>query len=893
MSLGGSSSSTDDRLLDNLNLISPDSNLTSPRWSDVTNPTEPNYTVSEDSCATLTLNIEFLVYPKPPDRQASCINCSDNSHTIETCQKPCFKCRQPLTTEENHPFDCEDLLKGFIYKRFEIRKRDHYFARENLRYPVYGEDYDKKFYTRLSQLTALNEEKFVLEIVPMRSELSIPRGFGNFGARSIITAYEYLCKKLSVMESFEFKLEEVDFGNYGRMIPGLSEPPMFLSFVPKVEPFEIMTPEKQNFIRKQLYLKNKLYHQGFFGFPVYFCIRDEGQSYGKDSDWPSNIPRKKVSGWRLPITVYKSNPPFNGRSYLIIDRIHKLANTRFRRDICPKLYLSFNHRAEDMKRHLQRLRAIINRPLQYQTFPRNFQELFCNFYAPRQPVFFDSESEVQFEDLEKFNGLIPQQLRLSEEHLHHAVKVYQHELHVILGPAGSGKTLIMCFLAVFNWFHNKKPSLLLTTRRDAADEITLRVVRMANTIMNSPAYRSLRNNNIVWYKLEKDALYEDRPEEIKRYASVESKNFNEVGILIMVHNMIVPSEVLMFDANHIMFDEASSVSTLSFFGLLAVFNERERKNLRNLTMFGDQFQLDCKFSKETFLFHRAEAQCGFNESAMSELLKMGITYTQMTQVSRAPTSLVRLVQPYYDFVLDTSRCSVRRPITIDMTGETNSILGLLEKVPFTSLFINLSARDSSNKHFCEADEIDQHGRARGFAGDRNNSLYGANGKYRNVSLTNLRNALYARKLIQAIMEEKNNHIGAKDIVYLTPYRMQEALFTQECLYHSQKHPSFIHVKARTIDRAISTEALVAVIDLVRTDGTGFISDELGEWPSYDVPKRLLVALTRATRAQIIIGTVTGTGTSAVERLAESHRNSKDLSVVYIDLSEYVNSAEGL
>ncbi|CAD5208443.1 unnamed protein product [Bursaphelenchus xylophilus] len=474
-------------------------------------------------------------------------------------------------------------------------------------------------------------------------------------------------------------------------------------------------------------------------------------------------------------------------------------------------------------------------------------------------------SDVTRDDLGKFNELLPSPYKLFPEQLESAVMAYQFEMNAILGPSGSGKTTIFCFLAIYNWFALRRKTLLLTTRRGAANEITLRIVRMSKFLLELPQFRHLNNERqYIWCKLEKDSLLEHKDPEIRDVCSFDHEHPEQITMLVAVLNFLTSAPVLRFKCDRIVMDEASSVSTLNFYTLLAVQNMEKRHLPQHLTIFGDQFQLSARFSKETFLGDKDEKDFGFDESALVQLLKCKLPCTQMKSTVRSPKALCKIIQPFYDYTISADLTALARPLALrfDPFGGLCDLHRIVHP-KFVSIFINLPAKDANGNHFCAAD------------GRRDSE------PDRRLNLINRRNIHYALCIFDAILE-RNSDISNKDCLYLTPYRVQESEF-----HHRRSKPGATgSIRGQTIDRAVSTEAPFVLLDLVRTSSNGFMNGTPEEWPAYGTAQRLLVALSRATRAQIIIGSVgnsLGTPSNPIEKLAAYHRDSRDSLVGYIDM----------
>ncbi|CAD5208445.1 unnamed protein product [Bursaphelenchus xylophilus] len=822
----------------------------------------------------------------PPDQDRVCDNCRENHRTFECPIKTCFKCRSFIdnwrVSYKIHPKLCDDLVRGFMRPDFEPRKNKFYFENKHQLYQELSPEMMRMFYELLEGLTPANEYGF-----GVRFHEKILRNievFGNFGGRSLVLAHDLLWRKLSATEAFEFELFDlrIEPARVNINIGSSNFRPFDLTFNIRDK------GENKELNSEQSYLRRELNHNGVYGFPIIICIREEStsiQDHEFDADWPDDLPRKKVSMIRLNATAYRCQPPSTSEyCTLTIDPLKDL-RPFLNYGYVPKgkIFLAFNHRANRMREETKKMRDFIDSPNDRETFPKNLKEMVSNFYNPKiedQKIF----SDVKRNDLEKFNDLLPKPYRLMPEQMGHAINAYEYEMHAILGPSGTGKTTIFCFLAIYNWFALRRKTLLLTTRRGAANEITLRIVRMSKFLLELPQFRHLNNERqYIWYKLEKDSAMEPRDPEIEEVCSFSHEVPEQITMLVAIHNFLTADVVLQFKADSVLLDEASSVSTLNFYTHLVMLNEKKRHVPQHMSIFGDQFQLNARFSKEPFLTDGDEMRSGYDESALVQLLKCNLPSTQMKQIVRTPKALCKIIQPFYDFTLHTALCPPDRPLLLDFAGCFNLISDLLkiEKRQFVSLFINLPRTDPQKHHFCDADD---HKCPRRLHHGSSHEVTD-----RRLCLTNRRNVFYASHIFNAILKN-NPDISSEDCLYLTPYRVQESEF-----YHRRTKPGATGaIRGQTVDRAISTDAPFVLLDLVRTGPYGFMNGHAEEWPAYDTAKRLLVSLSRATRAQIIIGSVDlfhvkNLASRPIDRLAKYHLKSRDPLVSLIELGRSSDS----
>ncbi|CAD5208449.1 unnamed protein product [Bursaphelenchus xylophilus] len=815
----------------------------------------------------LSEDVERLRANPLTNRDNGCLNCCQNHQTRQCLEKYCFKCRAKisnwLVAAEIHPILCQDAFKGFMKRRFEAKKTRFYSRDLFQAYQELPPEAMERFYRILSELEPSGDESFGDQF---HEVLRLTLNFGNYGGRSLVVAYRLLWKMLSVTESFEFPLLDLNVEEAHFYVQGENGPfkPFELRFKIKDGPND---PEEGR--NAQRYLRTKLKHNGVYGFPMFVCLRDQVTSvkdHEYDKEWPAHIQRKQVSRTRKKVTVYRCQPPTAaGRCKLIIDNLHML--DRYVGDgVVPEntVFLGFNHHSHRVREETEKLKKFIDHSVDQETFPRNLNSIIRNFFNPRMEIQTDSRLRTR-EDLENFNGLLPSPFKLLPEQMETVIRAIRNEMHAVLGPSGSGKTTIFCFLAIYNWFKLRKRTLLLTTRRGAASEITLRVVRMSKFLLELPQFKNLKNNQkFIYYNMEKDSLMEKRDSEIKDFCSFSYEIPENTTILVTVINSIASEVVHQLKPDFVLLDEASSVSALDFYTLLVILNENRCNLPKNLTIFGDQFQLGARFSKESFLNITDEADFGFDESALVQLLKCKLPYTQMRQIVRSPKALIKLIQPYYDFPLKTDESPPEEPLLLNFDGcyGMQSELSTVPSREFLSLFLNLPPKDVNGRHFCPGDD-----------------RYGKN----KMGLVNQRNIYYATCIFDAIMRQ-NPEVTAENCLYLTPYRVQESEF-----HHRRTKPGATgSIRGQTIDRAVSTEARFVLLDLVRTSSNGFMNGKPEEWPAYDNSQRLLVALSRTTRAQLIIGSVETqkiktNPTNPIEKLAAYHLNSSDPLVSFVDI----------
>ncbi|CAD5233065.1 unnamed protein product [Bursaphelenchus xylophilus] len=130
-----------------------------------------------------------------------------------------------------------------------------------------------------------------------------------------------------------------------------------------------------------------------------------------------------------------------------------------------------------------------------------------------------------------------------------------------------------------------------------------------------------------------------------------------------------------------------------------------------------------------------------------------------------------------------------------------------------------------------------------------------------------------------------NRIRMENCMHLTPYRIQQTAFQRQ----RQEMPwSCTNVESYTFDKSISLEAEFVVVDFVRTRDQGFILNADVEWPCYPDVKRLLVGMSRAKRAQVILASVDDekarrNPTTTLEILAHHHMWNRHRKLLYVNL----------
>ncbi|CAD5205650.1 unnamed protein product [Bursaphelenchus okinawaensis] len=781
-----------------------------------------------------------------------CLNCG-NEHEVAECPYDCFRCRCSFKNFEEHKLECQEAMRGFMNKDFERRKVIFYKQRHHDTYPKYSEKFKREYYKKLATLNPKHVDDIVLSGSYKDTMIKRPQSFGNFSGRAMIQAYEYLWKYENILESFELPLFNVKVVKINLTSNGKSRPVSKLTFTMPTVHHGV-----DDGLRK--YFKEKLLHLGRAGFQILLGKREDADSLTEnrnDGEWPKDLVRPLVSKFREDVNVYWCNGDVSEDEWTFYteELVNIIKNPGPIQD--GSMYIAFSHQCEPIKKQLENVKKFMEEQKSY-LFPRYAASMTTNFY---KPLITDHSTDVVLfkEDLEKFNQLMPVPYCLTDTQMEFAKQCYTKDIHAVLGPSGSGKTTIVCFLAAYNWFHLRRRTLIATARPDAAAEITERLLKIADHLKTEHYPHLIKYH--VMYKISPTDLMNERSKVVDDVTFYKDDAAENAGIVVMQVRFLMPELLKTFPAQHVLIDEASSMRTVDYYSFLVDLNKQARPLLQYMTLFGDQWQLNPRFCRERFMDDEAERKSGFDESALTQLLKCKISFSQMTQVVRTSISLSKLIQFYYlDLNFDLSNCPEERPMTIDVSHIKNvpPELKSLNTQPFTSIFVNLPATDSTGRYYCRADNMDEESAKTS----------------RKIQYVNKRNINYARMLIDAVM--KTNELKKSDCVYLTPYRIQETYF--------DRNP----VKGQTIDRAISTEADFCLVDLVKTKPGGFMNGEKQEWPCYATAKRLLVALSRAKRAQIVIGSVDASKfnapTTTIEQLAQIHRQSEDPLVRFYDFN---------